>query len=81
MSNMNPFEIRLELIKLAKEMLEQDYYAKREVVRSTWETELEQARSSALGQLPPHPQYPQYPSESDIIAKAQALNTFVSSAK
>ena len=32
MSNMTPFEIRLELLKMAKEMLEQDYYGKRELI-------------------------------------------------
>jgi len=30
MSNMTPFEIRLELLKMAKEMLSDDYYGKRQ---------------------------------------------------
>ena len=32
MSNMSPFEIRLELLKMAKEMLVEDYYTKKEQI-------------------------------------------------
>jgi len=32
MSNMTPFEIRLELLKMAKDMLEEDYRSKREQI-------------------------------------------------
>lgn len=81
MSNMNPFEIRLELLKIAKEMLEQEYYAKREVIRSNWEKDMESSRSSFEKKPPAHPDFPPYPSEDEVIAKAQALNNFVSSSK
>ena len=37
MSNMTPFEIRLELLKMAKEMLTEDYYGKREQVSNDWQ--------------------------------------------
>ena len=77
MSNMSPFEIRLELLKMAKDMLNDDYYGKREVVANDWSTKVESARHA--GQTPPeHPGYPAYPSEAEIIAKAQVLNGFVS---
>ena len=77
MSNMSPFEIRLELLKMAKDMLNDDYYGKREVISNDWSTKVESARHA--GQTPPeHPGYPNYPSESEIIAKAQVLNGFVS---
>lgn len=77
MSNMTPFEIRLELLKMAKEMLEQDYYGKRELIGNDWQVKVENARHA--GQIPPdHPGFPAYPSEADIIAKAQTLNGFVS---
>ena len=32
MSNMTPFEIRLELLKMARDMLNDDYYGKREQI-------------------------------------------------
>ena len=34
MSNLTPFEIRLELLKMAKDMLNDDYYGKREASRT-----------------------------------------------
>jgi hypothetical protein len=77
MSNMSPFEIRLELLKMAKDMLNDDYYGKREAISNDWSTKVESARHA--GQTPPeHPGYPLYPSEAEIIAKAQVLNGFVS---
>ena len=77
MSNMSPFEIRLELLKMAQTMLEQDYYGKREAISNDWTTKVENARHA--GTAPPdHPGYPQYPTEAEIINKAQILNGFVS---
>jgi proteasome lid subunit RPN8/RPN11 len=77
MSNMTPFEIRLELLKMAKEMLTEDYYGKREQVSNDWQVKVESAKING-GTVPEHPGFPAYPSESDIIAKAAALNGFVS---
>jgi hypothetical protein len=77
MSNMTPFEIRLELLKMAKDMLADDYFGKREVVSNDWQTKVESAKLNG-GIIPDHPGFPAYPSENDIIAKAQVLNGFVS---
>jgi hypothetical protein len=74
---MTPFEIRLELLKMAKDMLGDDYYGKREVVANQYAAECDAAKQK--GDNPPkHPGYPSFPSEQDIITKAQALNVFVS---
>lgn len=74
---MTPFEIRLELLKMAQNMLEQDYFGKRESISNDWQVKVENARHA--GQLPPdHPGFPVYPTETDIIAKANVLNGFVS---
>jgi len=77
MSNMTPFEIRLELLKMAKDMLTEDYYGKREQVSNDWQVKVEVAKLNG-GAIPEHPGFPIYPSEADIIAKANALNGFVS---
>jgi hypothetical protein len=77
MSNMSPFEIRLELLKMAKDMLTEDYYGKREPVSQDWQIKIESARLNG-GAVPDHPGFPPYPTESEIIAKAQQLNGFVS---
>jgi len=77
MSNLTPFEIRLELLKMAKDMLNDDYYGKREVISNSWHAKLEIAKING-GELPEHPGFPTYPSEAEIISKAQVLNGFVS---
>jgi hypothetical protein len=77
MSNMTPFEIRLELLKMAKDMLTEDYYGKREIVSQDWQMKVESARLNG-GAIPDHPGYPAYPTEAEIITKAASLNGFVS---
>ena len=77
MSNMTPFEIRLELLKMAKEMLEQDYYAQREIISNDWQMKIETARLNQT-EVPNHPGFPDYPNQDDIIRKAKSLNSFVS---
>jgi hypothetical protein len=74
---MTPFEIRLELLKMAKDMLNDEYYGKREVISNDWATKVESAKVNG-GTIPDHPGFPAIPSEHDIIAKAQVLNGFVS---
>jgi hypothetical protein len=77
MSNMTPFEIRLELLKMAKDLLTEEYYGKRERVVRDWEMKIESAQ--VQGQIvPDHPDLPTFPTENDIIAKAASLNGFVS---
>ena len=44
MSNMTPFEIRLELLKMAKDMLTEDYYGKRESISQDWNVKVEVAK-------------------------------------
>jgi hypothetical protein len=77
MANLSPFEIRLELLKLAKDMLEQEYHSKREVIHNNWQVSTENARVQGQA-LPNQPEFPSFPSEAEIISKAQALNGFVS---
>lgn len=77
MSNMTPFEIRLELLKMAKDMLSDEYYGKREQISNDWSSKVDSAKING-GVIPDHPGFPSYPNEQDIIAKAQQLNGFVS---
>ena len=42
--SMTPFEIRLELLKMAKDMLTDQYYGQREVISNGWQTQIETAR-------------------------------------
>ena len=77
MANLTPFEIRLELLKMAKDMLNDEYYGKREQISNDWQVKVESAKLNG-GVIPEHPGFPAIPSEQDIIAKASALNGFVS---
>jgi hypothetical protein len=74
---MTPYEIRLELLKMAKEMLSDDYYGKREVISNEWSTKVEEAKINGTPS-PSHPGFPSFPSEEEIIRKAEMLNGFVS---
>jgi hypothetical protein len=77
MSNMTPFEIRLDLLKMAQGMLSDDYYGKREQISNDWSMQCETAKIK--GETPPsHPGFPSFPSELEVISKAQSLNGFVS---
>jgi hypothetical protein len=77
MANLTPFEIRLELLKMAKDMLNDEYYGKREQISNDWQVKVESAKLNG-GVIPDHPGFPAIPTEQDIIAKATALNGFVS---
>ena len=77
MSNLTPFEIRLELIKMAKELLMEEYSSNKDRLSNEWQVKVESAKLNGQS-IPDHPAFPTYPSETDIIAKAQALNGFVS---
>ena len=75
MSNMTPFEIRLELLKMARDMLYDEYNGQRDRISQNWNCE----SAKSKGENPPeHPGLPSIPSEADIISKAQTLNGFVS---
>ena len=77
MSNLTPFEIRLELLKMAKDLLLEDYVSSKERLINEWQVKVESAKLNGQA-IPDHPAFPTYPTENEIIAKAQALNGFVS---
>lgn len=77
MSNLTPFEIRLELLKMAKDLLIDQYTSEKDRLNQDWNVKVESAKLNGQS-IPDHPAYPTYPSEVDIINKAQTLNGFVS---
>jgi hypothetical protein len=77
MSNLTPFEIRLELLKMAKDMLVDEFYTQKDKINQEWQMQLETARTKGES-FPPHPPLPSFPNEGDVIDKATTLNTFVS---
>lgn len=79
----NGYEIRLELLKMAKEMLEQDWHGQREMMLTKFNNQVSVAHSRAdkdgweNTDFPDFPQLKPFPSESEIIAKARVLNEFI----
>jgi len=74
---MTPFEIRLELLKMSRDMLYDDYHAQTNRLQQEWHVVCDTAK--AKGETPPkYPALPTIPSETDIISKAATLNGFVS---
>ena len=45
MSNMTPFEIRLELLKMARDMLYDEYNGQRDRISQNWNMQCESAKS------------------------------------
>ena len=70
-----PYEIRLDLLRLAKESLFEPYFYTR--------SNLEQQWSAARDVNPnaPYPKMPLPPTTEDIIAEAKKLNEFISKAE
>lgn len=79
----NGYEIRLELLKMAKEMLEQDWHAQREAVLADYNNRVgfAHAKAESAGfqntDLPATPTFKAFPTEAEIIAKAKTLNEFI----
>jgi hypothetical protein len=79
----NGYQLRLELLKMSKEMLEQDWHANREMLTRQWEQEvnLVQIRAHSIDQpieaVPPQPAFRPFPTEEEIIKKAKVLNEFI----
>lgn len=74
---MSPFQIRLELLKMAKDLLVDEAYQKREVINDEWNNKVLDARNKGEA-APAHPGHPPFPTEEEIIKKAMVMNSFVS---
>lgn len=71
MTNKTPFEIRQELLHLAKDRLSQEYYAKLEETKAFDDPELQ--KEFVKNQ--------KFPTAEQVIKEAQLLNEFVSGNK
>jgi hypothetical protein len=75
MSDTSPFKIRLELLQMAKDLLMDEYYTKKEISLEYWR------ETKNNSNTPSFPEMPAYPTELDILRKASILNDFISKAK
>ena len=74
-----PFEIRLEILDMAKGIVMEDYYAKQNWIREKWEFESSTARDIG-SPLPIRPENPEFPSSEQILEKAKELKAFIDNA-
>jgi len=67
-----PFEIRMELLKLAKESLFEPIFIQRDNLNMAYEAAKERDPTTKF------PDFPKFPTTAEIIAEAEKLNAFVS---
>ena len=71
-----PYEIRLELLKMANEILVVPVHQQRQALTDEYHSKLTDANRGTL----PFPTLPDFPSSTDIVVKAEELNKFVDQA-
>ena len=71
-----PYEVRLELLKMANEILVTPIFQTREAKLNEYHSKLTEANRDQLQ----FPTLPDFPSSTDIIAKAEELKKFVDQA-
>jgi len=71
-----PYEIRLELLKLAKDALWEPIYQKRQAVIDEYHSKLTDANRGTV----PYPTLPDFPTSTDIVSKAEELKKFIDQA-
>jgi hypothetical protein len=71
-----PYEIRLELLKMANEILVTPIHQTRVALSDEYHSKLNDANRSTL----PYPTMPSFPTSTDIVSKAEELKKFVDAA-
>ena len=71
-----PYEIRLELLHLSREILQTPIHEKRSRLADEYHSKLNDANR---GQLE-YPSMPEFPSSTEIVIKAEELKKFVDAA-
>lgn len=74
--NKNPYEIRLSVLDMARSLLMEEYYAKREFITSNWQEEVTTRRTKGMD-VKPCPDYPHFPTNQEILDKAKELVEFI----
>lgn len=73
--SLNPYEIRLELLKLAQTTLNEKAYNSRQALMDQYQYERENSPNTAF------PKLPTMPTSEEIIVEAKKLNDFVSNSQ
>lgn len=76
MSNMDETNQKLELLKMARQLLNEEYINRRAEDHNKWLADCDDAWRTRRVKLP-YPPFAPYPTEAQIVAKALALYNFV----
>jgi hypothetical protein len=71
-----PYEIRLELLKRANEILVTPIHQKRQALTDEYHSKLTDANRGTVA----YPTMPDFPSSTDIVSKAEELKKFIDQA-
>jgi len=71
-----PYEIRLELLKMANEILVTPVFQQRQALTDEYHSKLTDANRGTH----PFPTLPEFPSSTEIVVKAEELKKFVDQA-
>ena len=80
MASKTPFEIRLEVLKMAQDLYMSNWYANKDKAQTEYQTKFQIAERDGVN-FDEKLEVPPFPSEVDIIAKAEKLNAFISNTK
>lgn len=70
-----PFEVRLEILKLSKDLLTDEFFQKKEPLQNEYQEKIN--RLTSIDPLPSLPKFPPFPTTEEVIAKAKELYKFV----
>ena len=74
-----PFELRLEMLQMARQILERNWEMQRDIAFRTWDGMIEAAHKAneAMPKMPDS-MIPKFPTLDEIMAQAEKMNSFVS---
>ena len=77
MREKNPYEIRLEILQMAKDLLHENWNANNYALQEHYNVKTQRALETESEIPAPYEPVP-FPSDKDIVLKARELNEFVS---
>jgi hypothetical protein len=74
----NPYQLRFDILTMAKDLLMEEWHAKRMAVETEWHSKIDYQKQIGGHELIPFPSLPSAPSVERIKELATELNAFVS---
>ena len=75
-----PYELRLQMLQMAKDMVNQNFELQREIAMKYWDATISAAKDAKLIPEVPKDLMPKVPTLEDVMKVAEQMNSFVSGA-